>query len=159
MLGRRRVVILGGGFGGAYCAQDLQRRLRALDAELLLIDRHNYFVFYPLLVEAGTGSLEPRHAVVSIRAFLPDTSFRVAEVAGVDTDARLVHCRVPETGGAETVEYDYLVLALGSVTNLPEVPGLREFGFELKSLADAVALRDRAIEMLELADCTDDEAA
>ena len=82
-----RIVILGGGYGGAYCAQALQKRLRGSAAEVLLIDRHNYFVFYPLLIEAGTGSLEPRHAVVPIRAFLSkDTEFRMAEVLGVDFD-------------------------------------------------------------------------
>ena len=156
---RHRVVILGGGFGGAYCAQALQRRLRGLDTDLLLIDRHNYFVFYPLLVEAGTGSLEPRHAVVSIRAFVPATGFCMAEVTGVDTQRQLVHYRLPERDHLETAEYDHLVLAFGSVTSLPDVPGLREFGFELKSLADAMALQDRAIELLELADSTSDETA
>ena len=79
----KRIVILGGGFGGAYCAQALERRLGASDAEVLLIDRNNYFIFYPLLVEAGTGSLEPRHAVISIRSFLKRTIFRMAEVVEV----------------------------------------------------------------------------
>ena len=61
-----RVVILGGGFAGAYCAQALQRKARR-ETDVLLIDRHNFFVFYPLLVEAGTGTIQPRHAVVPIR--------------------------------------------------------------------------------------------
>jgi NADH dehydrogenase len=72
---RPRIVIVGGGFGGAYCAQELERRLRPDEAEVVLLDRNNYFVFYPLLVEAGTGSLEPRHAVVSIRDFLRRSRF------------------------------------------------------------------------------------
>jgi len=154
---RPRIVILGGGFAGAYCAQALQRRLRGMDAEVMLIDRQNYFVFSPLLVEAGTGSLEPRHAVVSIRAFLPNATFKMVELSGLDTDQQLVHYRLPETDRTESVSYDYLVISLGSVTNLPPVPGLAEHGFEIKSLGDAVALRDRAIRMLELADCTEDE--
>ena len=54
-----RIVIVGGGFGGAYCAQALERQLRSGEAEVVLIDRNNYFIFYPLLVEAGSGSLEP----------------------------------------------------------------------------------------------------
>jgi len=154
---KQRIVVVGGGFAGAYCAQALQRRLRGRDTEVVLLDRQNYFVFSPLLVEAGTGSLEPRHAVVSIRAFLPHAKFMMAELVGVDVEPRSVHYRLAETERTGSIGYDYLVLALGSVTNLPPVPGLAEFGFEMKSLADAVALRDRAVRMLELADCTEDE--
>ena len=151
-------MILGGGFGGAYCAQALERRVRERDLEILLIDRNNYFVFYPLLIEAGTGSLEPRHAVVSLRAFLRRATFRMAEVRGIDAERRTVCYRRRHQDGDEHVSYDYLVVALGGVTSLPDVPGLREFGFSVKALADAVALRDRAIEMLELADATEDAA-
>ncbi len=65
-----RIVIVGGGFGGAYCAQELEKRLDPDEVEVVLLDRHNYFVFFPLLIEAGIGKLEPRYAVVSIRSFL-----------------------------------------------------------------------------------------
>ncbi len=152
----RRVVIIGGGFAGAYCAQRLERTLKGLDAKILLINRHNYFVFYPLLVEAGTGGLEPRHAVVSIRSFLNATEFRMAQVTGVDPPRREVHFRIEGAKKAASVTYDHLVVALGSVTRLMPVSGLKEYGFGIKSLADAVALRDRAIQMLERAEASDD---
>lgn len=155
---KSRVVILGGGFGGAYCAQALEKALHGEDVEILLIDRNNYFVFFPLLAEAGTGSLEPRHAVVSIRAFLKTSRFLMAEVLSLDPDQRSVTYRVVGADSPETIPYDHLVVALGSVTNLPDVPGLAQFGFEIKSLQDAVALRDRAIQMLELAAATPDPA-
>ncbi len=148
---KTRIVILGGGFGGAYCAQMLEKTARKLDAEVVLINQHNYFIFYPLLIEAGTGTIEPRHAVVSLRSFLTSTEFRMGSVKSVDTDLRRVTYDVDGMAAAE-VTYDHLVLALGGVTRLPDVPGLREFGFELKSLADAVLLRDRAIGMLEMTD-------
>lgn len=154
-----RIVILGGGFAGAYCAQALERQLRRAghrDARILLIDRHNFFVFFPLLVEAGTGSLEPRHAVVSIRAFLKRTQFKMAEVTGVDLQQRVVTACLSETGEIEIEPFDHLVIALGSVTRTPPIPGLAAYGLDLKSLADAVALRDHAIQMLEVADSTDD---
>jgi len=148
------VVILGGGFGGAYCAQTLRRELRRGEADILLIDRQNHFVFYPLLVEAGTGSLQPRHTVVSIRAFLRGGTFRMAEVTGLDTKNRRVQYRQPGTGECGTIVYDRLVVACGSAPNLPQVPGLRRHAFGVKSIADVVALRDHAVQMLELADAT-----
>lgn len=154
----RRIVILGAGFGGAYCAAALGKNLRGLNVEVLLIDRNNFFVFYPLLVEAGTGSLEPRHAVVPIRAFLKTAEFRMAEVVDADFDRRSITYRLVGGDDTQQIDYDELVISLGSVTRLPDVPGLREFGCQLKSLTDAVALRDRAITMLELANATDDEA-
>jgi NADH:quinone reductase (non-electrogenic) len=89
-----RIVILGAGFAGAYCAQALERKRKGAPVEIVLLDRNNYFVFHPLLVEAGAGSLEPRHAVVSIRAFLKSTTFRMADVVSVDTAGRRVVCRI-----------------------------------------------------------------
>lgn len=156
---RRRIVILGGGFGGAYAAQHLGRRLKKRrDVEILLLDRNNYFIFYPLLVEAGTGQLEPRHAVVPIRDFLdgPRSEFRMAEVIAADPKAQTVTYEVAGGGGRHTVDYDHLVVALGSVTRMPAVPGLRDYGFQMKSLNDAVSLRDRAIHLLEIANTLDD---
>lgn len=150
---RWRVVILGGGFGGAYCAERLEKLLRHDARDVLLINAQNYFVFYPLLTEAGTGALEPRHTVVPLRKFLRRAHFRMAEVVGVDFHRQTVRLRLP--GGEEDeAGYEHLVLALGSVTRLPDVPGLRENGYELKSIVDAIALRDRAIQMLERADAT-----
>ncbi|MBU0754745.1 MAG: NAD(P)/FAD-dependent oxidoreductase [Planctomycetes bacterium] len=151
-----KIVILGGGFGGAYCAQALEKAVRQGLIDVTLIDRHNYFVFYPLLVEAGTGSLHPRHAVVSIRNFTKAATFRMAETRFVDFSAQRVGYQLSGSDRVETVPYDHLVLALGSVSRLPEVPGLKEHAFEMKSLVDAVVLRDHAIRMLERAEACDD---
>lgn len=151
---KARIVVIGGGYAGAYCAQKLERLLSRDEAEITLIDRNNYFIIFPLLVEAGTGSLEPRHTVVSIRSFLRRADFRMMDVERIDTAAQRVRCRIVESKQAVDVEYDHLVIALGSVTKMPPVPGLREHGMEMKSLADAVGLRDRAIRMLETAAAT-----
>jgi NADH dehydrogenase len=151
-----RIVVLGGGFGGTHFSQAFLKSLRGRKAELVLIDFKNYFVFYPLLVEAGTGSLEPRHAVVSIRKYIPEGDFRMAEVTGIDTTRQKVIYRIVGSPDEEKVGYDHLVLALGSVTRLPDIPGLIKYGFQLKSMADAVGLRDRAIHLLELANSTKD---
>ncbi|MHC4430059.1 MAG: NAD(P)/FAD-dependent oxidoreductase, partial [Planctomycetota bacterium] len=154
---RKRIVILGGGFGGAYCAQALERTLRGKDVEVVLFERHNYFIFYPLLLEAGTGSLEPRHAVVPLRAFLKKTDLRMADVVDVDFERRAVRYRLVGSDTTAELDYDHLVIALGSVTRMPDdVPGLRTHAYEIKSLADAVGLRDRAIAALELANATEE---
>jgi len=121
---RRRIVILGGGFGGAYCARALEKTLRGSHTEIMLIDRHNFFAFDPLLVEAGCGILEPRHVLVSLRRFLSSTVFRMAEVLDVDVERRQVTYRASGSDWTETVNYDHLVVALGSVPRLPRVPGL-----------------------------------
>lgn len=151
---RRRIVILGGGFGGAYCARALEKTLRGSHTEIMLIDRHNFFAFDPLLVEAGCGILEPRHVLVSLRRFLSSTVFRMAEVLDVDVERRQVTYRASGSDWTETVNYDHLVVALGSVPRLPRVPGLQTYGFTMNNLADAMTLRDRAIQMLEFAEAT-----
>lgn len=156
---RPRVVVVGAGFGGAYCARNLRKKVRSKNVDIVLIDSRNYFIFYPLLIEAGTGKLPPRHVVVSIRSFVPDADFLLGTVSGIDPEARSVHFIDGATGERGELGYDYLVVSPGAVTNLPDVPGLDEFGFSIKSLADAVALRDHAIEMLECANNATDRDA
>jgi len=153
-----RIVIVGAGFGGAYCAQALEKALKPQEAELFLLDRRNYFAFTPLLVEAGTGSLQPRHAVISIRSFLKRSRFLMAEVIGVSPERNEIRFHIPGDELVQSLAYDQLVLALGSVTRVPPIPGLAEHGFGMKSLSDAVRLRDRAIRLLEQADALMDEA-
>ena len=154
---KKRVVVLGGGFGGSTCAAELVKRLPE-GSEVVVLDRVNYTLYYPLLVEAGVGTLEPRHVTVPIRAQVPKADFRMAEVLSVDLERKRVHYRV--IGGDEDeVRYDHLVFALGSITKVPkDIPGLKEHGYELKSLLDAIGLRDRGIRLLELANTIDDPA-
>lgn len=150
---KTRVVILGGGFGGAWCAQRLERNARRHGLEVALIDRRNFLLFYPLLAEACAGELEPRHVVAPLRNLIPKTDFRLGDVIGVDPQKREVVYRVPEINEERSLTYDHLVVAVGSVSLMPKsVEGLRERGRELKNLADSVALRDQAVRMLEIAD-------
>jgi len=156
---RKRIVILGGGFGGSYLARELTRKRLGLDAEVVIIDRNNYFIFYPLLVEAGCGSIEPRHCVVPIREFAPKAELLMGEIQGLDPSARRVRFQLTGDDECRSIEYDHLVVALGSVTRvLPEnvVSGVREHAFFMKHMSDAVAIRDRAVELLELANAIDD---
>lgn len=155
---RRRIIVVGGGFGGAFAVQRLARRLRDTEAEVLLVDRNNYFVFHPFLVEAGTGSLPPQHAVVGLRAFTGARSLLMGEFTGADLQARTIRVRPVGLTRDREISFDELVLAIGSVTNLPDIPGLRENALQVKSVADAIALRDRAIRLLEQADQCPDPA-
>jgi NADH dehydrogenase len=153
-----RIVVLGGGFGGAYAAQALEKKLKGRPVSITLVDPRNFFVFYPLLVEAGIGTLEPRHTVVGIRSFLKRARFLMGAATGLDRERREVLVSRVD-GTTERVPYDHLIIALGSVTRVPDnVPGLREHGFDIKTLQDTVALRDRAIQLLERAEAAETEA-
>ncbi|NJN64870.1 MAG: NAD(P)/FAD-dependent oxidoreductase [Acidobacteria bacterium] len=153
-----RIVIVGAGFAGAYCARGLDAAVRRGEIDVTVIDRKDYFVFHPLLIEAGTGSLQPRHVIVPIRPFAPAARFVMGDVLAIDLAARRVRFRIPESGAERDVPYDHLVLAPGSVTRMPPVPGLARHAFEMKELGDAIALRDRAVRLLEAADAADDSS-
>lgn len=156
MTGSKRIVVVGGGFGGAYAAQELCKKLDTDRHEVILIDQHNYLVFYPLLVEAGVGTIEPRHVVVPLRSFLDGGQFRAASVVSIDLPEQQITLRPVGLAEETKLRYDHLVFALGSTTKFPPIPGLQEHGFDMKSLADAIGLRDRGIQMLELANVTED---
>src|SRR5438093_11187568 len=113
-----RIVILGGGFAGVYTALHLQRIWgRDPSVQVTLISRDNFFVMTPLLFEAGSGILEPRHAVNPIRTLFRNrhVQFMQAEIEGIDLDAKKVRVRI-EGGDLYDVGYDDLVIALGGRT-------------------------------------------
>lgn len=151
---KTRVVILGGGFGGAYAAQRLLKKAPGLD--VVLIDRHNYLLYYPLLIEATVGVIEARHVVVPTRAFLGKRgTILMAEIQGHDPAARSITFHVDGERDSRSITYDHLVVGLGSVTRAPDIEGLCDYGFQIKSLGDGIALRDRAIRLLERANLTE----
>lgn len=157
-----RIVILGGGFAGAYCAQRLVRHFKHdPSVQITVLDRHNYFIFYPLLIEAGAGALIPRHISVPIRRFLHRrANLLVGDITAVNLSSREIFFSVFEDPHVEPLPYDHLVLSLGSSTRHPNIPGLREHSYPIKSLADAMRLRDRAIQLLERANhCNDPDCS
>jgi NADH:ubiquinone reductase (H+-translocating) len=155
----RRIVIVGGGFGGTAVAARLERIFGAGgDVEIVLFDRENFSVFTPLLPEVSSGALEAKHIVSPLRARLRRTSVRQAEIRAIDTERRLVvagHCPMC---AEYVVEYDVLVLALGSVTNFFGLPGVGERARTMKSLGDAAGLHDLVIGKFEHADMEPDAA-
>ena len=149
--GRRRVVILGGGFGGVSAARRLEQLLPWTPwLDVTLVSQRNYLLFTPMLAEVAAGSVEAGNVGVPLRAACPRTRFRRAEVLGVDPDRRVVHLRRGDT--LEALEYDHLVVALGAEPNLRGLPGVADNALTLATLTDARRLRDHVLGRLEQAD-------
>jgi NADH dehydrogenase len=149
------VVIAGGGFGGLYAARRLERRLPRHSARIVLVSEVNFLLYTPLLPGAAAGTLEPRHVVVPLREELEWTDIRMGKVTGADPALRDLHMRTID-GREETIRYDQLVVALGSVSRTLPVPGLADHGLGFKDLADAIALRNTALWNLEVAEQLED---
>jgi NADH dehydrogenase len=153
---KKRILILGGGFGGVYVARHLERLCkRRPDVEIVLVSRDNFLLMTPLLFEVCSGALDPRHCSFPLRAFLRATRFVEATVEVVDLERRVV--RVSVGGEREELAYDQLVFALGGMTNRKMIPG-SEHAFTFKHLADAFLLRNHVIDRFERADVEPDPA-
>jgi NADH:ubiquinone reductase (H+-translocating) len=152
------VVIVGGGFGGLYAARRLERRLPRHSARIILVTDVNFLLYTPLLPGAAAGSLEPRHVVVPLREELDWTDILLGRVVGADPDRSEVRLRTVD-GREETLRYDQLILTPGSVSRVLPVPGLAEHALGFKSLADAIALRNRILLNMEIAESLPDEHA
>lgn len=155
-----RVLVLGGGFAGVETARHLEKLTRRRDdVEVWLVSRENFSLFTPLLPEVCSGNLEARHCVTALRRLLrrPSSWAVTAEVERIDCDAK----QVVVTGGdgdEHRLNYDSLVIALGGETATFGIKGITEWAVGMKTLADAFALRNRIIEMLERADLESDAA-
>jgi NADH:quinone reductase (non-electrogenic) len=154
-----RIVVLGGGFGGMSAARELTKQLRregrlarkAGDAgvSVTLINRDNYFVFQPLLADIISGAIETTHVVVPLRRMLRDVEVEVGYVDRIDPSRKRVSVRRRQSGLTFDVDYDALVVALGSITDFRAVPGMAEHALGVRTLGDAFFLRNRALAMLE----------
>jgi len=156
MTTRNHVVIVGGGFAGVYTALALEKlSADAAEMEVTLISRDNYLLITPLLFEAGSGILGPRHTVCPIRPMLRQTRFIVAEVASIDLEKRNIHAIHQPDGHLYDVQYDQLVLAVGGITNRAIILG-SEDALAFKTLSDAIGLRNKVIDVLEQANVETD---
>ena len=148
------VVIAGGGVGGLYAARRLERRLPRHSARITLVTDVNFLLYTPLLPGAASGSLEPRHVVVPLREELDWTDVRLARLTGADPTRSEITVSMAD-GREAKMSYDQLVVAIGSVSRVLPIPGLAEHGLGFKNLAEAIALRNRAIQHLEIAEALD----
>ena len=146
-----RIVIIGGGFAGATAAKALERRLRS--AEIHLLSAENHLTYNPLLPEVVGASVLPGHVVAPLRQMVHRAKVHQVQVTGIDTDARCVQFRNSSESGR--LDYDHLVLACGSRANLHMIPGMAEHTLPLKTVGDALHLRNRVIARLEDAELTE----
>src|SRR6478609_8768108 len=151
------VVIAGGGFGGLAAARELEKTMPKQSARLVLVNETNFMLYTPFLPEAAAGTLEPRHVVTPLRDILKRTYLRLGAIVAHDPERKTVELRA-KYGETETLPYDQLLLALGSVSRTLPVPGLAEHAIGFKGLADAIWLRNHVVETLEEANATDDPA-
>jgi NADH:ubiquinone reductase (H+-translocating) len=151
---RGGVLVIGGGFAGGYVARLLGKR------GATIVSLENFMLFTPLLPEAGSGTLEPRHVVVPLRQMCPHAELVLGRMTGLDEARSVVQVETAEAGSFE-ISYGELVLAIGAVTRTFPVPGLSEHALGFKDLADAIHLRNRVLRQLEAADAelVDGEAA
>lgn len=150
---RKRVLILGGGFGGLYTALELEKALAGDPSlEITLVNRENFFLFTPMLHEIAASDLDFTHIVNPIRKLLRRVEFFHGEVQSIDLRSQLVLVFHGPERHLHEVSYDYLVIALGSTTNYYGIPGLEGKAVAMKSLGDAIHLRNQLIDLLEEAD-------
>jgi NADH dehydrogenase len=153
---KKSLVIVGGGFAGVYTARYLQRRLPA-DWEIILFSKENHFIFTPLLGDVVGSSINPLHVVWPVRQMARQVSCRTAEIAGLDLAGREVSYRTAN-GQPARQAFDQLVLACGSVVNLDIIPGMAAHGWPLKTMGDALMLRNHLIGLLEKAEVESSQA-
>ncbi|WP_051865399.1 NAD(P)/FAD-dependent oxidoreductase [Streptomyces griseus] len=147
-------MIVGAGFAGYRTARTLSRMSRG-KADITLLNPTDYFLYLPLLPQVASGILEPRRVTVSISGTLPRVRLVLGEADGIDLDARSVHYTDPE-GGEGTLEYDRLVIAVGSANKLLPIPGVAEHAHGFRGLPEALYLRDHVTRQVELAAASDD---
>jgi len=156
-LRKKRIVILGGGFGGVYAAIHLEKLLRRETAvEICLVSRDNFFLFTPMLHEIAASDLEITNIVNPLRKLLRKVEVMVGDVTEIDLPNKRVLISHGRRKQPLEIDYDHLVLGLGSITNFYGLPSLAELAIPMKSLRDAIQLRAQILRHLEEANSEDD---
>jgi NADH dehydrogenase len=150
---KRKIVILGGGFAGVECARQLESYFgNNLEIELVMISEDNFLLFTPMLPQVASGMIETRHIVMPIRAICKKTKFYEGRIKNMDPFGKLVTLWGTGEKRGFSIHYDYLVVALGSETNFFGMADVEKNAYTMKTLNDAVMLRNRVIDVLEQAE-------
>lgn len=149
----KHIVVVGGGFSGVYTCKQLEKIFKRNNrVEITLISEKNYLLFTPMLPEVPASSIEAKHIVSPIRTFFRKVKFQNSSVETIDVKNKLIKTSHCSKCGPLILKYDYLVLAPGSITNYFGLPGVAENALPMKTLEDAMALRNQVIDLLEHAD-------
>lgn len=154
---KKRIVILGAGFGGLYTAMKLEKLLSwHNDYEIILINRENYFVYQPMLAEIISGNVGVFDTVSPLRQLLRKTTVLVRDIEHIDLENKVITASPGIVPVPHRIDYDYLVLGLGNVTDFRGMTGLTQHALPFKNMEDALRLRHRVIHALEEASIEDD---
>ena len=156
----KRILILGGGFAGIQVLRALQKEFQDdVRVDITLVSRDNFFLFTPMLPEVSSGMIETRNILTPVRTFCNRARFYEAEIESIDLKNRIVVIThfigrqiQPVDSRSHELEYDYLVLSLGSETNFFGMNDVADYAFTIKNIGDAMSIRNHIINMLEQAD-------
>ena len=150
---KKRILVLGGGFAGVDCTRKLESYFHSdYDIEITLVSDDNFLLFTPMLPQVVAGTIAPRHIVMTLRALCKKARIYESVIRDIDPVQQHVTLEgTPEKIGVR-IHYDYLVIALGSKTNFFGLKNVEKYSFTMKTLADAISLRNRLIDMLEQAE-------
>lgn len=147
----KKILILGGGFGGITALRRIEKKFQNEPVEITIVSDENFFLFTPMLPQVASGLLHPSNISTPIRYFCKKAKFLQATVDSIDLDLQLVTIQRSFDNKVRTLEYDYLILALGGKTNFFKNQNLEKHSFSMKSIEDAIAVRNHVIFMLEQA--------
>lgn len=149
----KKIVILGGGFGGVYAAKYLQKYTKKYKGayEIVLVNRDNYFVYQPMLADIVGGSIDVLDTVSSLRKLLPQTTLHINDIDSIDTGKKTISLMPKFSHTLHTIHYDHLVVALGNVTDFRGLKGIHEHAMAFKNVADALSIRNKVIDAIEAA--------
>lgn len=150
---KRRILILGGGFAGIECANKLESLLKNDSSiELVMVSEDNFLLFTPMLPQVASGMIETRHIIMPTRSILKKTIFYEGRIRDIDPHGKMVTLWGTQEKRGVSLHYDYLVIALGSQTNFFGLADVEKNAHTMKTLNDAVMVRNRIIDMLEQAE-------
>ena len=153
----KKILILGGGFGGINVLKTIQNKFKnEPNIRISIVSKDNYFLYTPMLPQVSSGLIHPSDITIPIRKLCKQAEFYQASISSMDLEQKLVTITRTFDGKVRALDYDYLIIALGSNTNFFDNKNIEEHSFVIKTVEDAIAIHDQIIHMLESAAQTSD---